>query len=80
LSETPVRYFVMGGLGDIWALPPAVLGPELLRQPWNWHFWVLLTFKAGRPHCSPVRFDFAVHRAHTTLPPAVTRRFVMLFA
>ena len=58
------------------ALPSGVLAPELPRPPWNWHFWVLLTFRAGRPHWSPVVFDLAVHRAHTSRPPAVVRRLV----
>jgi hypothetical protein len=58
------------------ALPSGVLGPELPRPPWNWHFWVLLTFRAGRPHWSLVVLDFVVHRAHTMRPPAAARRLV----
>jgi len=42
---------------------------------WQTREW--LFFEAGRPHCSPVRFDFAVHRAQTTLPPAVTSKSVI---
>ena len=56
--------------------PSAVFGPDP-RPPWNWHFCVLLAFNAGRPHCSLVRFDIAVHRAHWLLLPATLRRSAM---
>ena len=59
------------------ALPSAVLGPDP-RPPWNWHFWVLLAFSAGRPHCSPVLLLRAVQRGHWILPPAVKRLFSII--
>ena len=63
----------------VWALaircrPSRVCFPLVCPPPWNWHFWVLLVFSAGRPHWSFVRDDLAVHRAQHMRPPAVDKR------
>ena len=55
------------------ALPSADCFPELGPPPWNPHFWDLLALSAGLAHWSLVRFDLAVQRRQTILPPAVMR-------
>ncbi len=54
VAETKVRDDrpVFSEFAKGWAIrlrPSLVFGPVEL-PPWNWHFWVLLVFKAGRPH------------------------------
>ena len=49
LIRKPIAKWSMANLSAARIRPCSVFGP-VERPPWNWHFCVLLAFKAGLPH------------------------------